>query len=143
MNMRYIVQNKVSCLKHDSDRVFQQSKQLQIYLECAVCRINRLYEFHLGDNYEVKHICCIQKAKKRKTLSDAPVSKHHIQIPLTVDNSRRIENDNGSTYWKGDMENKVKVLLDFYCFEFRQSGNVSTLDYIFQNTTLHTVFDVK
>ena len=143
MTARYIVSNKVSRFKRGGDRVLQCAKKVERDLGRAVRRIARLYDFFLSDDDEVKQICRVQKTKKKKKFSTAPVFKYGIQVPRTVEQARQFDAANGNTYWQDAMDKEVKALMDLDCFEVKPAGHSSTLDNTWQKTTLHMVFDVK
>jgi len=143
MIARYIVSNKVSRSKRGGDRVLQWAKKVERDLGRAVRRIARLYDFFLSEDDEVKQIRRVQKTKKKKRFSTAPVFKYGIQVPRTVEQARQFDAANGNTYWQDAMDKEVKALMDLDCFEVKPAGHSSTLDNTWQKTTLHMVFDVK
>ena len=145
MTAQYIVNNKVSRSKRGGDRVLQWAKKVVRDMDRTVRRITRLYDLYLDDHDEVRMVRRVQKnsKKKRKKFTTTPIFKYGIEVPRTTEQAKRIDEENGNTFWQDAFEKEVNALLEMDCFEFHPSGYHATLGDEWQRTTLHMIFDVK
>ena len=133
-----MVHNNVTRKKsRGGDRDLQWAKKVLRDLERAVRRLNRLYDFSLDEDGDIKHT----RRTKRKKLKSKRTMKYGIQVLNAVREAFLLDEKNGNTYWRDAMQLEIDSLVEMHCFTFKDRNFVPRG--VYQKTTLHMVFDVK
>ena len=99
-------------------------------------------EDHIGDLDDLIFVRRVGKRPKKKKIDTSkPRYKYGAQVPRTVKEAVRIDEQNQNTLWSEAIKKEVQALVDLDCFEFKGKNYIP--DDTYQKTRLHLVFDVK
>ena len=133
----YIVTNNVTRKKHRGDRDLQWAKKVVRDMQRALRRLDRLYDFSLGDDENIKYL----RRTRKKKFKAKKTMKYGIQVPRNVKEAYLLDTKNGDTFWQDAIKLEIDSLLEMNCFDFKARNFVPGRE--FQRTTLHMSFDVK
>lgn len=138
----YLVHNNVTRSKSGRDANLQWARKTLRDLDRAARRIIRNYDVHIGDLEELILVRRVGKRPKKKKIDTSkPRYKYGIEVPRTVKEAHRLDEQNQNTLWADAIKKEVQALVDLDCFEFREKGYIP--DDSYQKTRLHLVFEVK
>ena len=135
----YITNNHVTRKKRGGDRNLQWAKKVLRDMDRATRRLQRLYDFHLDSEENIKY--SRRTKRKKKKGPSRPTMKYGVQVPRNVKEAYLLDEKNGDTYWQNAIKLEMDSLLEMNCFDFKSKDFLPDADY--QRTTLHVIFDVK